>query len=149
MREVAHDRCVQHHDESVQCIVVQQVEHANQTRQRGQAFGRFKDRDGVEGAALVGVLCHGEKFRELFQKVENLLCIVKSENKLIIQRCPCFNLDPTVNAVIVICHLAAPRLEFARLNVRFALIAQSTNLMASAQIAEESWWLGRAGRKRS
>lgn len=74
--------------------------------------------------------------------------MVKSENKLIIQ-CSCFNLDPTVNAVIAICHLAVPRLEFALLNVRFALIAQSTNLMASAQIAAESWLLGRAGRKRS
>jgi hypothetical protein len=54
-----------------------------------------------------------------------------------------------VNVVIVICHLAAPRLEFARLSVRFVLIAQSKNLAQSAQIAVANWWLGHVDRKRS
>jgi hypothetical protein len=34
-------------------ITVQQIEHPDQTGKRGQAFDRFKDRDGAEGAARI------------------------------------------------------------------------------------------------
>ena len=42
----------------IETIAVQQVKHPHQTSQCGQTFGRFKDRDGLESAALIFDVSH-------------------------------------------------------------------------------------------